>query len=254
LSYGIIEVKNVRSVEDVTGIRPGAERLSIWVAMASVHSGHGGAGDATWIEQDAYDCVNVEPGLGSDKRYNVHNRATVIVNAQGRGDWAKLRGGSGLLVDSKDDETVARDVHRRLASRAHMNNCVVMALIRRYFQEKMEEFSIIEGWWHGVLHIKSVRWQSYVTSNDDFVAFGVPTVSVRARSTGPNTGVQGVVVGKYGRVLAPAGASFEAVGQRDDESNVTKFGQKYREKPDVERPSTGVLRPESEIEQARWSG
>jgi hypothetical protein len=54
--------------------------------MASVHSGHGGTGDATWIEQDAYDCVNVEPGLGSDKRYNVHNRATVIVNAQGRGD------------------------------------------------------------------------------------------------------------------------------------------------------------------------
>ena len=61
-----------------------------------------------------------------------------------------------------------------------MNNCVVMALIRRYFQEKMVELSIIERWRHGVLHVKSVRWQSHITTNNYFVAFGVTTVSVWA--------------------------------------------------------------------------
>ena len=61
-----------------------------------------------------------------------------------------------------------------------MNNCVVMALTGRYFQEKMEELSIIECWRYGVLHVKSVRWQSYVTANNYFVAFRVTTVSVWA--------------------------------------------------------------------------
>ena len=50
LSYGIVEVENVGSVEDATGIRRGAEWLPVRVAMGAVHSGHGGAGDATRVE------------------------------------------------------------------------------------------------------------------------------------------------------------------------------------------------------------
>ena len=75
--------------------------------MVVVHSGHGSAGDATRVEQDAYGSVDVEPDLGSDKRYNVHNWATVVVNVQGRRDRAKIRVGRGLFVDGKDGKTVA---------------------------------------------------------------------------------------------------------------------------------------------------
>jgi hypothetical protein len=75
--------------------------------MVVVHSGRGGAGDAARIEQDAYDSVDVESDLGSDKRHNVHNWATIVVNVQSRRDRTKLRVGGGFLVDGKDDKTVA---------------------------------------------------------------------------------------------------------------------------------------------------
>ena len=42
-----------------------------------------------------------------------------------------------------------------------MNKRVVMALIGRYFQEKMEKFSIIECWRYGVLHSTSASFIAY---------------------------------------------------------------------------------------------
>ena len=150
-------MEDVGSVEDVSRVRLGTEWLSVGVAMDLVHSGQGGASNAARIEQNANDSVNVEPSLGSDERHDLHDWATVIVDAQSRRDRAKDCGGSGFAVDRKDDEAVARDVHGRLASRAHMNNHVVMALVRRYFQEKMEELSVVECRWHRVLHVEGVR-------------------------------------------------------------------------------------------------
>ena len=94
-----------------------------------------------------------------------------------------------------------------------MNNRVVMALIGRYFQKKMEKFGIIECWRYGMLHIQSVGRQTGIASNNNFVAFRMTTVRVWARSAGTNTRGESVVVGEYGRVLAPAGSSFETVGQ-----------------------------------------
>ena len=86
----------------------------------------------------------MESSFGGDECHYLHDRAAVLVDTEGRRDRAKGRGGGGFHVNRKNGEAMARYVRGRLASRTHMSNNVLMALVGRYFQKKMEKPGILE--------------------------------------------------------------------------------------------------------------
>ena len=43
-----------------------------------------------------------------------------------------------------------------MTARSHVNNNVVVALVRRNFEKKVEKFGIVECWWCGLLHVLGI--------------------------------------------------------------------------------------------------